>query len=332
MEEKLIKITPNEEKARSILKMAETSLEMIKQIDEKRFPSIFIKEHYEIIRELISIILLLDGFKASGEGAHKKQIEYLEANYKEFNKSEIMLIDELRLTRNKIAYDGFFIKEDYIERKMKEISEVIDKLMLISNKKLKLNKKALPISREQAWELVKKYNSDEGDLNHYLESEAVMRGAAKRLGENEDYYGMLGLVHDIDWGLTKENSVEHLTKAPSILKEAGFDEEFISIIVSHGCGFDCAGLKDKKRTKKIEYALAAAETLTGLIHAYALMRKTIEGMEASGLMKKFKDKKFAAAINRDIIKECELVGISLDDFFTLSIDAIRKIKNEVGLE
>mgnify|MGYP001566898438 FL=1 len=87
MKEDLIRTTPNKEKAGSIFKMVETTLEMIKQIDRTKFPSNIAKEYYEIIRELISIILLLDGYKTIGEGAHKRQIEYLEANYREFSKS-----------------------------------------------------------------------------------------------------------------------------------------------------------------------------------------------------------------------------------------------------
>ena len=194
---------------------------------------------------------------------------------------------------------------------------------------------SIPISREQAIELLKKYNNpdDKSDWNHFLESEAVMKELAKKLGENEDYWGMLGLLHDIDWGITKNNSIEHLTKAPEILKEAGFDEEFINNIVSHGCGFECADLKNKKRTKKEEYALAASETLTGLIHAYALMRgKRISDMEVSGLKKKFKDKTFAAKVDREIIKECELCGITLDEFLGLAIEAVKGIRERVGLE
>jgi putative nucleotidyltransferase with HDIG domain len=190
----------------------------------------------------------------------------------------------------------------------------------------------LPISREQAIELLKKYNSDRPDWNHYLESEAIMRALALKLNEDVEYWGMLGLLHDIDWGITKGDSREHLTKAPEILRNAGFDEEFISAIVSHGYGWDCAGLKEKKREKKVEYALACAETITGLIHAYALMRKTIEGMDASGLKKKFKDKKFAAAISREIIMECEKLGLSLDEFFDITIRAMQPIAKEVGLE
>lgn len=136
MEENLIKITSNKEKARSIFKMVEITLEMIKQIDKSKFPSNIAKEYYEVVRELISIILLLDGYKTMGEGAHKKQIEYLDANYKEFSKYEIDFIDDLRVTRNKIAYDGFFVKESYIDRKVNEILKIIDKLKEIVCKKI----------------------------------------------------------------------------------------------------------------------------------------------------------------------------------------------------
>ncbi|MBD3252149.1 HDIG domain-containing protein [Candidatus Pacearchaeota archaeon] len=192
----------------------------------------------------------------------------------------------------------------------------------------------IPITREQAIEILKKYNKseDKSDWNHYLESEAIMKAVAEKLGRDKEYYGMLGLLHDVDWGITKNNTIEHLTKAPEILKEEGFDQEFIDNIVSHGCGFECAGLKDKKRTKEIEHILAAAETLTGLIHAYALMREgKISDMKAKGLKKKFKDKTFAAGCNREIIREIESV-MPLDEFFEIAIRAIQDIKEEVGLE
>jgi putative nucleotidyltransferase with HDIG domain len=189
----------------------------------------------------------------------------------------------------------------------------------------------LPITREQALELIKKYNKDQADINHYLETEAIMGALAKKLGEDEEYWRMLGLIHDVDWGITKDNMQDHLTKAPEILKEAGFDDEFINNVISHGYGWDCAGLKDKQRTEKIQHALACSETITGLIHAYALMRKGMEGMEAKGLKKKFKDKKFAAGVNRDIIIECEKLGITRDEFFELAINAVKEIADKVGL-
>jgi len=134
--EELTRITPDKEKARSILKMVDTTLEMIKHLDKSKFPSNVAKEYYEVIREMISIILLLDGYKTVGEGAHKKQIDYLEENYKEFNKIDIALIDDLRIIRNKIAYDGFFVKQNYIERKLSDIQEVIKKLKWVINKKI----------------------------------------------------------------------------------------------------------------------------------------------------------------------------------------------------
>jgi len=136
MEENLLKITPNKEKADSMLKMAEITLDMIKTINPDKFPSNIIKEYYETLRELMAIILLLDGYKTEGEGAHKKLIEYISENYKQVTKYEISLLDDLRVIRNKIAYDGFFIKEDYLKRKEKDIQEVITKLKKIIKEKL----------------------------------------------------------------------------------------------------------------------------------------------------------------------------------------------------
>jgi putative nucleotidyltransferase with HDIG domain len=188
------------------------------------------------------------------------------------------------------------------------------------------------ISREQAMSILKMYNSDCSDLNHYLESEAIMRLLARRLNEDVETWGLLGLMHDVDWGITKENISQHLTKAPEILSKAGFTDDFIQVVISHGYGYEIlTELANKKRTQKVEYALACAETITGLIHAYSLMRKTIEGMDAHGLLKKFKDKKFAAGVDREIIKECEHLNLSLEEFFTLAIEAIKSIKDKVGL-
>lgn len=188
----------------------------------------------------------------------------------------------------------------------------------------------LPMTREEALKLLESYNKDRPDFIHYLESEAIMGALAKRLGEDEQYWKMLGLLHDVDWGVTKQDPRQHLTKAPEILKNAGFDDEFIRIVLSHGFGWDCAGLKERKRTEKVEYALASAETVTGLIHAYALLRKGLEGMEVAGLKKKMKDKKFAAGVNRGIIMECEKLGLSLDEFLDTAIRAVQSIAKDVG--
>ena len=192
----------------------------------------------------------------------------------------------------------------------------------------------LPITRDQALDLLKKYDQAQSDINHYLESEAIMKGLASHFNEDAEYWGMLGLLHDVDWALTKNNVSEHLTKAPEILREAGFDDEFIEIILSHGWGHDILPQwKDKKREKKIEHCLAAAETMTGIIYAYALMRgKRISDMAIKGLKKKFKDKTFAANCNREIIREIEKTGLELGEFFQISIDALKNIKEEIGLK
>ena len=191
----------------------------------------------------------------------------------------------------------------------------------------------LPITREEAIKLLESMPQTQQDWNHYLSSEAIMKEIAKKLGEDEEYFGMLGLLHDVDWALTKTNKEEHCLKAAEILKEKGFDDKFIKTIQSHGYGYEeIPKLKEKKRTEKEEHALACAETISGLIYAYALMRgKKIEDMEVKGLKKKFKDKKFAENCNREIIKECELIGLNLEDFFKISIDAMKKIKDKIGL-
>ena len=193
--------------------------------------------------------------------------------------------------------------------------------------------KELPTSREEAIELLKVYDQKESDWNHYLESEAIMRGIAEKLGEDVEYWGMLGLLHDVDWSLTKNDWSEHCVKAREILLEKGFDEEFIQIVQSHGYGYEEIPLfKDKKRVMKVEHALVAAETITGLIHAYALMRgKKISDMDVSGLRKKFKDKRFALNCKRELIQEIEQVGLDLDVFFQIAIGAMKEIKDKIGL-
>lgn len=192
----------------------------------------------------------------------------------------------------------------------------------------------LPITREEAIILLKSTPQLDTDMNHYLETEATMRALAEKLGENIEYWGTLGLLHDVDWALTKSNLKEHCIKAVEILKKKGFDEAFIENVQSHGYGFDeIPLLKDKKRDQKIQHCLIAADTLSGIIYAYALMRqKRISDMDAKGLKKKFNDKRFAANCNRELVKEVELAGLSLDEFFALSIEAIKKIKDQIGLE
>jgi len=192
----------------------------------------------------------------------------------------------------------------------------------------------LPITREEAIAFLRSMPQLESDMNHYLETEAIMRALAEKFGEDVEYWCMLGLMHDVDWALTKRDGRDHCVKAVELLREKGFDEEFIENVQSHGYGYDeIPLLKDRKRTSKIQYCLVAAETLTGIIYAYSLMKgKRISDMDVKGLKKKFRDKGFAANCSRDLVKEIELTGLSLDDFFNISIESVKTIKNQIGLE
>ena len=189
------------------------------------------------------------------------------------------------------------------------------------------------ITRQQALELLKSMPQQESDMNHYLETEAIMRALARHFHEDEEYWGMIGLLHDVDWALTKDNWAEHTVKAEKILKEKGFDDGFIQIVQSHGYGYDeIPAFKDRQRIKRIEYALIASETLTGIIYAYALMKgKKISDMEARGLKKKFKDRSFAANCNRELVREIEKAGLGLDEFFQIAIEAVKGIADQIGL-
>lgn len=116
--------------------MADTTFEMIKTIDTAKFASNVVKEQYDALRELISALLLLDGFKTKGEGAHKLMIQYLGKSYKQFSEFEISILDDLRITRNRIAYNGFFVTADYLEINGAVIQLIIAKLKEIINNKL----------------------------------------------------------------------------------------------------------------------------------------------------------------------------------------------------
>jgi hypothetical protein len=171
-------------------------------------------------------------------------------------------------------------------------------------------------------------------MNHYLETEAIMKALAKRFGEDVEYWGMIGLLHDVDWALTRDDLKEHCIKTVEILKQKGFDDNFIQIVQSHGYGYDeIPALKNKERVNKIEHALIAAETLTGIMYAYALVRsKKISDMSTKGLKKTFKDKRFAENCNRELVREIEKTGLTLEEFFELSINALKEIKEGIGLE
>jgi len=188
------------------------------------------------------------------------------------------------------------------------------------------------MKRDAAYNLLCEHMKDQANLHHSRETEAIMRALARRLGEDEEYWGNLGLLHDIDW---EYGQTTHCQKCREILAAAGFDQQFIDTVVSHAYGFSVLGpeLAEKKREGKQQHLLAAAETLTGLIYATAKVRpdKKIASVEVSSVKKKMKDKSFAANVSREIIRECELAGVSLDDFIEIGISAMQEIAEEIGV-
>lgn len=177
------------------------------------------------------------------------------------------------------------------------------------------------IDRDEALKLLKKYNKDEFHIHHGLVVECTMREFALKLGyeDEEEFWGLAGLLHDIDFELWPE---EHCKKAPELLKEIGADEKLIHAIVSHGYGL-CTDVKPEHTMEKV---LFACDELTGLIGAAALMRpsKSCKDMELKSLKKKFKDKRFAAGCDRDIIKQgAEMLGWELDELLEATLDIMK---------
>ncbi len=177
------------------------------------------------------------------------------------------------------------------------------------------------MTREEAIALLKKYNKESFHLLHALTVEGVMRWYAKELGyeQEEDFWAMAGLLHDIDFEKYPE---EHCQKAPELLKEGNASEPLIHAVCSHGYGI-CSEVEPVHPMEKV---LFAADELTGLIGAAAKMRpsKSCCDMEVSSLKKKFKDKKFAAGCSRDIIKEgAAMLGWELNELFEKTILAMR---------
>ena len=192
----------------------------------------------------------------------------------------------------------------------------------------------LGITKEQADELVERYIEEPMTKLHLLESEAIMRELAKYLNEDEEKWGIIGLLHDIDWDLTKNNQDLHCIKAQEILRQAGCSEFLIETVVSHGYDSEMIPiLRDKKRRTTIQHCLVAAETLTGIIVASALVQpdKKLSSVQLPSLKKKFKSKSFAANCNRDLVGECEKAGISIDAFLEIGLRALQGISSKLGL-
>ena len=186
------------------------------------------------------------------------------------------------------------------------------------------------ITREQAYDLLKKYNKDPFHLQHALTVEAVMKWYAKELGygEKAQYWGIVGLLHDIDF---EQYPDQHCIKAPELLREGGVSEDIIHAVVSHGYGITV----DVAPEHEMEKVLFAADELTGLIWAVALLRpsKSTKDMELKSLKKKYKSKGFAAGCSRDVIERGALqLGWDLDKLLTMTLEAMKATEDEINQE
>jgi predicted hydrolase (HD superfamily) len=184
------------------------------------------------------------------------------------------------------------------------------------------------MSREEALTLLKKYNQEPFHLRHALTVEGTMRWYANELGygDDADFWATVGLLHDIDFERDPE---EHCKKAPELLREGGATPELIHAVCSHGYGLCC----DVKPEHEMEKVLFAADELTGLIGAAALMRpsRSVMDMEVKSVKKKFKDKAFAAGCSRDVIqKGAEALGWTLEELFEKTILAMRDCEESVN--
>ena len=184
------------------------------------------------------------------------------------------------------------------------------------------------IERDKAIELFKKYNSEESLFKHALSVEAVMRYFARKNKEDEDEWGMVGLLHDMDYEMYPN---EHCIKVKEILEKENLPESFIRAIQSHGFEIcvDIEPISDMEKT------LYAVDELAGFITACALVRpsKSVEDMEVKSVKKKLKNKNFAAKVDRDVINRgAERLGISLDELIQETINALIPVQEEIGLE
>lgn len=181
--------------------------------------------------------------------------------------------------------------------------------------------------REKALALLKQYNESQALVVHGLAVEAIMRHYAAKAGEDVEYWGCVGLLHDVDYEKYPE---EHCKRAVGILQGAGYDEAFIHAVVSHGYGL----VSDAEPQLYMEKVLYTVDELSGLINATAIMRpsRSVMDLEVKSVKKKFKDKKFAAGVDRGVILDgCQRLGVELDDVINECILGMRESHEALGL-
>jgi putative nucleotidyltransferase with HDIG domain len=183
-------------------------------------------------------------------------------------------------------------------------------------------------SRQEAFSLLKKYNKNEGLIKHALAVEAVMRYYARKLGQDEEKWGVIGLIHDLDYEQFPE---QHCHKTEAILTSENWPAEYIRAVVSHGWGI-CSDVEPQSDLEKVLYTI---DELTGLVVTTALVRpsKSIMDMKAKSVKKKWKEKSFAAGVNRDVIKKgAEMLGVELGELINDVIMGMRDVAEEIGLK
>jgi putative nucleotidyltransferase with HDIG domain len=183
-------------------------------------------------------------------------------------------------------------------------------------------------ARDEALALLKEYNRSEGLVRHALAVEAVMRHIALKRGQDPEKWGAIGLIHDLDY---EQFPDQHCRKTGEILRERGWPEEYIRAAVSHGWGV-CSDLEPQSDLEKVLYAV---DELTGLVAATALVRpsRSVLDMEARSVKKKWKDKAFAAGVDREVIRKgAERLGVDLDALITDVILGMREVAEAIGLK
>jgi putative nucleotidyltransferase with HDIG domain len=184
------------------------------------------------------------------------------------------------------------------------------------------------ISREEAVKLMEDYLQGESLRKHCFATEAIMRAMAERLSHDPELWGIVGLLHDLDYEETKDQPSQHSLKTAEILKGKGVASEVIEAIKAHNA--EALGLE---RRTDLDFAITCSECITGMVVATTLVYpdKKISSVKASSITKRMKQKEFARNVNRDLIHKCEALHISLEEFAELSLKAMEKISNKLGL-
>jgi putative nucleotidyltransferase with HDIG domain len=184
------------------------------------------------------------------------------------------------------------------------------------------------VTREEAFKLLQAYCTEEVLIKHSLATEAVMQALAKRLGHDPEPWGIAGLLHDLDYDATKGDPARHTLITEGILRAQEVDEEIIDAIKAHN-----AEALGRYRVKPFHFAVTCAESITGLIVATTLVYpdKKISSVKPSSVLKRMKEKGFARGVNREGIRECEKLGLSLEEFAVLSLVAMQDIHEQLDL-